>query len=262
MRRQPSSSESRWLRICLIVGLLLVAVIDTRHETSANRFGSLAQDPIHPITWTDYPYTTTPRLAFTGVGKASVEAGNFRFACPAGGPLGKVVGSGPYNGDDKFPSSICSAAVHAGLITTSSGGVVTIRLRQGVLNYTGSERNGVRSESYTKEHPTYDVAFEFIGSAQPPPPPPPGACGNFKIGSGINAKWVAAGGAKGRLGCPIMDEGDAARSPNGTSGRFVEFNGGDGAYVIWHGGGRFASQTFDVNGCGYKTQAVTWQLLL
>ncbi|WP_161606841.1 LCCL domain-containing protein [Fortiea contorta] len=45
-------------------------------------------------------------------------------------------------------SSICSAAVHAGLMTTKQGGVVTIRIKPGQPSYSGTKRYGVNSQNY------------------------------------------------------------------------------------------------------------------
>ena len=62
----------------------------------------------------------------------------FAYTCPAGGGAGTVWGSGTYTDD----SSVCTAAVHAGLITLAGGGTVTIEIRPGLPSYTGSTRNG------------------------------------------------------------------------------------------------------------------------
>ena len=77
------------------------------------------------------------------------------------------------------------------------------------------------------------------------------ACG-FSLGSGTYNKWMQLGGERGFLGCPIMHEAEAGRSPQGTTGRWVEFRGGDGGYIIWHGSGRFAGRAFEVHGCIFK----------
>jgi LCCL domain len=69
---------------------------------------------------------------------------NFTFTCSPNGAVGSVWGTGIYTDD----SSICSAAVHAGLITTKNGGRVTIRIRPGVGFYNGTNRNGVSSQRY------------------------------------------------------------------------------------------------------------------
>jgi len=68
-----------------------------------------------------------------------------RVSCPAGCNEGTpmVWGSDPYTGD----SPICTAAIHAGLIT-EQGGQVTVLLDEGKPAYRGSKRNGVRSSDY------------------------------------------------------------------------------------------------------------------
>lgn len=69
----------------------------------------------------------------------------FTFSCPAGGPAsGRVWGTNLYTDD----SSVCTAAVHAGVITIASGGTVTIEIRPASTSYRGSVRNGIASKSY------------------------------------------------------------------------------------------------------------------
>jgi LCCL domain len=65
-------------------------------------------------------------------------------ACSAGGIAGSVWGTGTYTDD----SSICTAAVHAGLITVAAGGKVTIEIAPGAGAYQGTTANGVTSSSY------------------------------------------------------------------------------------------------------------------
>ena len=45
-------------------------------------------------------------------------------------------------------SSVCSAAVQAGLITLANGGNVTIEIQPGANSYTGSTKNGITSSDY------------------------------------------------------------------------------------------------------------------
>lgn len=68
----------------------------------------------------------------------------FVFGCPAAGTPGAVWGTGVYTSD----SSVCSAALQAGLITLARGGIVTAEIRPGQSAYLGSTRNGVTSESF------------------------------------------------------------------------------------------------------------------
>jgi hypothetical protein len=73
--------------------------------------------------------------------------------CAPGGPLGSLWGAGTYTAD----SSICTAAVHAGLITLDDGGTVTIELAPGADSYDSTTANGVTSSAYGP----YDASFTF-----------------------------------------------------------------------------------------------------
>ena len=90
---------------------------------------------------------------------ASFYAGDDRaeitVECAPGGTAGSVWGSGTYTDD----SSICTAAVHAGLITLADGGQVTFRLTPGEESYTGSTANGVQSRDYG----SWGASFQFLG---------------------------------------------------------------------------------------------------
>ena len=77
------------------------------------------------------------------------------------------------------------------------------------------------------------------------------AC-NYLLGSGLYGKWKQMGAEKSLLGCPTINETEAARSPQGTTGRMTQFSKGDGGYLIWHGSGRYSGTTFEVSGCMYK----------
>ncbi|NJM97253.1 MAG: hypothetical protein HC800_08805 [Phormidesmis sp. RL_2_1] len=81
------------------------------------------------------------------------------FVCPPNGKITEVWGNGVYTDG----SSVCSAAVHAGLITTQEGGAVTIRTRPGQNGYGGAERNGVISGDYG----SWLGSFIFLDSTAP-----------------------------------------------------------------------------------------------
>ena len=69
----------------------------------------------------------------------------FRFHCPPGKAApSTVIGSGPYTD----ASSICAAAVHAGVLHAADGGLVAIEVRPGDSHYAGSLEHYIRSESY------------------------------------------------------------------------------------------------------------------
>lgn len=70
----------------------------------------------------------------------------YKFKCPSGGKQGTVWGTDIYTLD----SSICNAAVHAGKLTTESGGPVTIEIRPGESSYKGTTRNGIKTNDYPK----------------------------------------------------------------------------------------------------------------
>jgi hypothetical protein len=69
----------------------------------------------------------------------------YMFRCPPGKPAPtRVAGSGPYTDD----SSICTAAVHSGVIHPKDGGDVTIEIRPGQARYAGSDHNYIKSGDY------------------------------------------------------------------------------------------------------------------
>ena len=80
------------------------------------------------------------------------------------------------------------------------------------------------------------------------------ACEYF-IGRGLYDKWKQKGGENGVLGCPTINETEADRSPEGTTGRMTQFSKGDGGYIIRHDSGRFSGTAFEVSGCMFKLYA-------
>ena len=68
----------------------------------------------------------------------------YRYSCPADGTFGTVYGTDTYTDD----SSVCTAAVHAGILNPNTGGTVIIEIRPGLKAYVGSTRHGVTSDSY------------------------------------------------------------------------------------------------------------------
>jgi hypothetical protein len=87
----------------------------------------------------------TPVMWNVSTSMLAYEAGKtWKFRCPAGGKESSIWGTDVYTGD----SSICTAAVHAGVITLDRGGLVTVELRPGQSAYKGTTRNGVTSTEY------------------------------------------------------------------------------------------------------------------
>lgn len=84
----------------------------------------------------------------------SGEAGQrYSFRCPSGGTANTIYGSDVYTDD----SSICTAAVHASLISMENGGEVTIEFRPGRSAYGSTSRRGIKSNSYG----TWRRSFSF-----------------------------------------------------------------------------------------------------
>jgi len=116
--------------------------------TASNANTATAASPQAPIA--EGTPTSWDKNASSLNGK---DGQTFTLACSAGGEAHNVWGSDIYTSD----SSICTAAVHSGLITYQQGGSVTIELRAGRPIYGSSERNGVSTTSYG----SYPQSFVF-----------------------------------------------------------------------------------------------------
>jgi hypothetical protein len=97
---------------------------------------------------------------------------HYVYTCPFYGAAGSVWGTDVYTDD----SSVCTAAVHAGLITLAGGGSVTIEIRPGQASYTGSTRNRITSSSY----PQWGGSYVLVGATP----------GNPGVGTG-GSDWSA-----------------------------------------------------------------------
>ena len=104
---------------------------------------------------TDYWTRLFPSVYLdTSAAMVNFEAGKtYKFKCPPGGKESSVWGTDIYTVD----SSICNAAVHAGKLTSESGGSVTIELRPGESSYKGSTRNGIKTNDYGKYGQSFAV---------------------------------------------------------------------------------------------------------
>lgn len=94
---------------------------------------------------------TTARGLTTALGQS------ITLECPAGGTVGRVYGTDTYTDD----SSICTAAVHAGLATRTDGGRVTIEATGEQAAFASSHRNGVTSQGYA----SWPNGFRFAGTS-------------------------------------------------------------------------------------------------
>jgi LCCL domain len=84
---------------------------------------------------------------------------DFTYLCPSGGSINRVFGTDLY----EYSSSICTAAVHAGLINARDGGQVTIRIRPGFKFYNPSNRNNIVSERAGESGASF-VFIDFNGN--------------------------------------------------------------------------------------------------
>lgn len=103
----------------------------------------------------------------------------------AANPSGSVWGSHPYTQD----SSLCAAAVHAGVITKDEGGSITAKASPGCKKYDGSKQNGVSTSSWGP----YETSFHFPSKGD-------GICkdakavtdAKWKVGDAVDANWNGA----------------------------------------------------------------------
>lgn len=98
-------------------------------------------------------------------------------ACPSGCATGggSIWGTDVYTSD----SSICTAAVHAGVIT-DAGGNATLTIVPGLSEHPGSDRNGVSSSSWG----SWDQAFSF-GAASSAAPSSSSFANSYTFGTGM-----------------------------------------------------------------------------
>jgi hypothetical protein len=110
----------------------------------------------------------------------------FTWDCPAYGTYGSIWGTDIYTDD----SSVCTAAVHVGLITLAGGGSVTIEIRPDAGSYTGTARNRVTSNSY----PAYQGAYVIVGATPNDPgvSTVPAASNPWSASAGAYRPWVGA----------------------------------------------------------------------
>src|SRR5829696_1193933 len=107
----------------------------------------------------------------------------FTYDCPAYGTVAAIYGTDIYTDD----SSVCTAAVHVGLISLAGGGTVTIEIRPDAGSYTASTRNRVTSNAY----PAWQGAYVIVGAAANNPGIAPG--GNaWNLSAAAYRTWVGA----------------------------------------------------------------------
>lgn len=150
-RSSWATRELRIIRGCVVV-LLAAIVIGSagcsklRSENSTVGGGGRVAD--NSNTAESSPPSSAAGTPTTWAANASslngTDGKTFTLACSPGGTAHSVWGSDIYTTD----SSICTAAVHSGLMTYQQGGAVTIEVRPGRPVYGCSERNGVTTGCY------------------------------------------------------------------------------------------------------------------
>jgi hypothetical protein len=151
--RRPSVSSRLAvgrLLIFLLAGTAVMLPIHGRSESDTSALGPARHAVVPPmaISWT------------TGSGKWVGYWGRRESVlCPGGGHIEGAWGTDIYTDD----SSICTAAVHAGLLSTKDGGTVTIEMRPDAGQYAGSLRNGVRTGDWMEP---WTGAYVFVRNGQ------------------------------------------------------------------------------------------------
>jgi hypothetical protein len=127
----------------------------TAHGVTSSRYGSFAGS----FTFPDAPpgsidFALGPETWSRNATEYRGQDGTtVTVPCAAGGPTGSAWGTGTYTDD----SSVCTAAVHAGLITVEEGGTVVIEIAPGQSSYRGSTAHGVSSGDYG----SFEGSFRF-----------------------------------------------------------------------------------------------------
>jgi hypothetical protein len=96
------------------------------------------------------------------------EAGTvYQVSCPADCQDNNYIwGTDTYSGN----SAICTAGMHAGLISKTTGGILAVRLETGRPAFRGSVRNGIRSHDandYNKSFTVYRTAGSPMATPRP-----------------------------------------------------------------------------------------------
>jgi hypothetical protein len=96
-----------------------------------------------PIAWSEDARSLGSEVGMT-----------FVVTCPGDGTFGSLWGTDVYTND----SSVCTAAVHAGVITQADGGTFVVTLSEGLDSYKSTSRNGVTSSTYGFWNGSFSVA--------------------------------------------------------------------------------------------------------
>ena len=141
-------------RILKLINLGIGIAIGTASLTSVPVYAEESDWEVSEIGWTS-------RLSSMGIDTKDNINQKYKFDCqsaPEDLVHAPIWGSKVYTTN----SSICSAAVHAGIINPEEGGVVTIKLVKGKEFYTGSNKNNVKS----KDRAATDTSFIFVSQVK------------------------------------------------------------------------------------------------
>jgi len=125
---------------------------------------TLTPAPVPTALPTPRPDATTVAWDMKAVSVQTNFGSEYIYFCPpTGANLPAIYGSDTYTTD----SSICTAAVHVGIITKASGGNVKFRIKGSQPQFFGSLRNGVQSSfygsfSYSYSFITFDTGAEYL----------------------------------------------------------------------------------------------------
>jgi hypothetical protein len=131
-----AAPQRRWFGHPGFPGMLLAALAPAAAAAALTSATLTPAPAVHEVDWRTSPLDLNLR---------GLNGERFRFHCPPGKPNpGQVLGSGPYTDG----SSICAAAVHAGVLRAAAGGLVTIEVRPGQTHYVGSVSHYIESETF------------------------------------------------------------------------------------------------------------------
>jgi len=193
------------ISLCVVFFVIAIAMVTAGCSKLKNDNGTAGGSHSDTAPSTSTPSANTPSSSEPGKPtpwEANADSLNGKdgetmtLACSPNGTLHNVWGSDVYTAD----SSICTAAVHSGLITLQQGGTVTIELRPGRSIYGASERNGVTSQTYGSwphsfvfKTPNTDALVRVADEATPVLWNTAATLGSFEVGRTLQVSCPANG---------------------------------------------------------------------
>ena len=166
--------RERVLTILGVIAVVGVVVYPLAHRISTSQASATAppasvdlatsSQTASPSATVPPPATPTAVVAAAGPWDATAEEHRgaegvfFTYECPAGGTPGDLWGVFRYTDH----SSVCTAAVHMGIITFDDGGTIDISVLVGADRYEGVNQHGVQSRSY----PAWPGSFTVVAPAR------------------------------------------------------------------------------------------------